>query len=124
MSGRAASRVQLVGRSAERAALWKRASTPGVLTLLGTPGVGKTALARALFARWRGRACWVDLTEARALAELRAAVARGLGLQGARAPDSVERCLERQGPMLLVLDNFEQLLPAGAAVPAGWAHEA
>lgn len=68
--------------------------------------------------------CWfVDLSSARNLEELCASVGAQLGVGLAGSGDLVPRiahALEARGPMLLVLDNFEQLVPDGANAVATW----
>lgn len=65
----------------------------------------------------------MDLSSARALEELCASVGAQLGVGLAGAGDLVLRiahALEARGAMLLVLDNFEQLVPDGASAVATW----
>lgn len=81
----------------------------GCVTLVGMPGVGKSSLARAALARWRGRAAWVDLAPLTSDTQVAGAIARALGSQldegGAAA--QVLRLLPPDEPLLLVLDNAE-----------------
>jgi predicted ATPase len=89
-----------------------------LITLLGSPGCGKTRLAKRFAALHaadyaRGGAWFCDLTEARDADEAVACVARTLGasLQGGpdeTAIDQLGRVLAAEGPMLLVVDNCEQ----------------
>ncbi len=95
-----------------------------LMTLLGPPGVGKTRLAleaaSRLQAMYADGACFValDAVEDPSLAPLTIAAALGLEDKGTGEPqDQVIEYLRRK-EMLLVLDNFEQLLPAAPQAAA------
>jgi predicted ATPase len=103
-----------------------------LVTLLGPPGMGKTRAATG-YAELRGApflaegGVWFcDLSLARDVADLCAAVARTLGvrlsveLEGDAAAEFVGQELAELGPVLLVLDNFEQLSRDAAARVARW----
>ena len=89
-----------------------------ILTLLGPGGVGKTSLAlevanEASYAFPDG-ACFVSLASVTDPSLVMATVAHALGLReatGASPQEAVERFLEDKC-FLLVLDNFEHVLPA------------
>ena len=89
-----------------------------LLTLIGPAGVGKTRLALEAGKRFGDNfpdGIWfVDLTTIRDPAEVPAAVAGSLGLPDTGPTPLLERlsaCLQAR-ETLLILDNFEQVLPA------------
>lgn len=102
-----------------------------LVTFVGPAGVGKTRLSLALawalseapeFGR---RVAFCDLSEAVTLDDLCASVVHALGIKGVReggdvVVQRVGRHLERQGPTLLVLDNFEQLVDVAALAVGEW----
>ena len=113
-----------IGREAERAELARRLEEPGVrlLTLTGPGGTGKTALAirvaRDVADRYRDGVSFVDLSGAGDTHAALLALGRVLGV--GEAPDRsledqlVDRLRDRQ--TLVVLDNFEQVTEAAAAM--------
>jgi predicted ATPase len=93
-----------------------------LVTILGGPGLGKTRLAREL--RWPSRTVFCDLTSAVDADGLAAAVAGELGAPlGADPVDGVGDALAASGDILVILDNFEQLLSAAPTV-ARWLDQA
>jgi predicted ATPase/class 3 adenylate cyclase len=114
----------LVGRDAELGELRRRLADPAVrlVTLTGPGGTGKTTLAlrvaEDLAPTFRDGVAFVDLSSARDTAAALVLVARAVGLD-----DVIDRPLEEelrdrlQGrQLLLVLDNFEQVIEAATAV--------
>jgi predicted ATPase/Flp pilus assembly protein TadD len=87
-----------------------------LLTLVGPGGVGKTRLALQLaaecFADFSGGAWFVPLADVREAVQLRGRVAEALSL---RDVDGLDPFL-RGRPLLLVLDNFEQITDAGSEI--------
>ena len=95
-----------------------------LVTLTGPGGVGKTSLAlhvaHQLLEPLRGDVVFVELAAIRDPALVIAAVAGALGVREG-AGESVAEALARElvdREMLLVLDNFEQVVSAGRAVGA------
>lgn len=115
----------LIGREQELTAVTTYLSRADVrlLTLLGPPGIGKTRLglqaALELQAGFDGNVYFVALEGITDPALVTVAIARSLGFPGGSPKTSplLRLTRELQGkPALLVLDNFEQLLPAATAV--------
>jgi predicted ATPase/DNA-binding SARP family transcriptional activator len=93
-----------------------------LVTLLGPGGVGKTRLAlevaHAARARFRDGIGWVELAGAGRWQEVGTTIGRALplsALPGEAVEDAVVRYL-RNRRLLLVLDNFEHVLPAASLV--------
>jgi predicted ATPase len=114
----------LVGREADVAGVSRMLTAPGarLIVLTGAGGAGKTRLALAVAERtrrqWRDGAAFVDLSAVSDPRLVSDAIASALGLvgQGRERPlDTVERVLADRD-MLLVLDNFEQVLDAAPVV--------
>ena len=108
----------LIGRDAEVKTLCNRfvGHRGRLLTLLGPPGVGKTRLALELAEQLsylrRDGASFIALSSLRNGAHLASSVAVGLGLSNVETKPPKKRLLEflRRRELLLILDNFEQLL--------------
>ncbi len=110
----------LVGRERELASIkelvWR--STTRLLTLLGSPGIGKTslgiALASALQADFKDGLLYVSLGPLSDPSLVAATLAEALGVREAPTRtllDSLQDVL-RDKQMLLILDNFEQVVSA------------
>lgn len=92
-----------------------------LVTLLGSPGVGKTGLARAIGAqsqhRFREGACFVELAPLRSADHVLPAVAQAIELANSGpllATALAERL--RGEELLLILDNFEHVIDAAPGV--------
>ncbi|MEL6344847.1 MAG: tetratricopeptide repeat protein [Myxococcota bacterium] len=110
------------GRVDERDQLVARCASPGVVTVLGAAGMGKTRLALALLEAQPQRGWFVNLTEARDAAAVTRAVAATIGcpLTSADPAETLINALENLGGALLVLDNFEQALTAADETVGRW----
>ncbi len=116
----------LIPRVAETAQVVDILSAPGVrlVTLTGPPGIGKTrlavAVATALTAAYPAGVCFVPLAALTDPALVLPALVAALGLPASGLPAPEVRLAEALGAdrHLLVLDNFEQVLGAAAALSA------
>jgi len=119
-----------VGRDDELADLHDQLKRSRLVSVLGPPGAGKTRLATEYALRYgsafssegAGGVWFCDLSEARDLDDVVRALAHALDLAltdehtEKKAVERIAAALAARGPTLLVLDNFEQLVPL--AVPA------
>lgn len=110
--------TSLIGRDREIAEVTRLLEQPGVrlVTLGGPGGIGKSRLAVAVAAELAGRQAvrFVALAALHEPGAVLPAIARGIGLRDPGGPtllSDVRRALEGR-ELLLVLDNFEQVLPA------------
>src|SRR5260221_3730980 len=108
----------LIGREQEVQAIGEMLAHPEVrlLTITGTGGVGKTRLALevagVLRADFADGACFVPLAPVSDPARVMAAIAQALGLWeiAALPPEEQVQAALRERHLLLVLDNFEQVV--------------
>ncbi|NOY80783.1 MAG: hypothetical protein GXP31_07235 [Kiritimatiellaeota bacterium] len=113
---------RFVGRTKELARLerWFDKENARLVTILGTSGMGKTRLALAaaerLLESYHGAVWFVSLADVTDPVLVPAAILHVLQTSGAREEDPFGRIVEivEPQPALLVLDNFEHLLPEGA----------
>jgi predicted ATPase/DNA-binding SARP family transcriptional activator len=117
-------RTPLLGREVELVAVQAllMQELVGLVTLTGTPGVGKTRLAlevaAGLHAAFAGEVWFVDLAPTRDAGLVLSAIATALGLCETDAqplPERLKRFL-RTRQRLLLLDNFEQVIAAAPLI--------
>lgn len=95
-----------------------------LVTLWGPGGAGKTRLAREYAAQQKLPVTFCDLSETRTPSEAASVVVQALALEpiGGAGELGAElgRAIDRRGPLLLILDNFEQLIEAAAGLVSSW----
>ncbi|GAA3586324.1 BTAD domain-containing putative transcriptional regulator [Kribbella ginsengisoli] len=109
-----------VGRADELCTLAAELARPGLVTVLGGPGVGKTRLAQevALSTQSTGRQVgWLDLAPLRSPASVNGALEAAIGLDS-RPGDPIAHCAEALDGSLLVIDNAEHLIDEVAKLAA------
>lgn len=112
--------TQLIGREGEVQAACALLDRPEVrlLTMTGAGGIGKTKLASQvgadLLKQFAHGVCWVSLSAISDPKRVLPTIAHTLGLQGSNHRPHIERLNTylRDKHLLLILDNFEQILPA------------
>jgi predicted ATPase len=122
--------TRFVGRARELASLRELFDAgERLVTLVGGAGMGKTRLARrfaetAELELEQGGVWLCDLTEARDVDSICSVVAAVLEIpvadRDARVADKLGHALAARGPMLLVLDNFEQIVDCASATVGLW----
>lgn len=117
-------RTAFFGRSSEQKALLRElGSGARLITITGPSGVGKTRLARQLqaqtFDSFGGGAWFCSLASCATPADVCGSVAQALGLP-VDDEAGLAAALARRGPLLLVLDNLEQLSEQAAPLLEGW----
>jgi predicted ATPase/transcriptional regulator with XRE-family HTH domain len=118
--------TNLVGRRAELADLERLLSSSGgparLVTITGPPGVGKTRLSLEVAHRVRGRhglpVRFVSLADVRDPTLVADHIAASIALPPTPGPDRFQLLLRalRGRPSLLLLDDFERVLPAADVV--------
>jgi predicted ATPase/class 3 adenylate cyclase len=118
--------TSFVGREADVAAISEILCRTDVrmVTLMGTAGVGKTRLAlqvaSQLGPQFSDGVCFVSLEQASNIDMFQQTLAQALNIQEEKEhslPEQIKAAL-RDLTLLLVFDNFEQVLPAGVKVAA------
>jgi predicted ATPase/class 3 adenylate cyclase len=111
-----------IGRAREVGEVSRLLTTTRMLTLTGPGGTGKTRLsiaaAQASLASYPAGAAWVGLSPIADPALVPTAIAKVLGVVDQGTRDLTDLVAERIGAdrLLLLLDNFEQVLPAARTV--------
>jgi len=116
--------TSFVGREKEIAAICAQLRRAGLrlLTLFGTAGVGKTRLAlqvaKELIDQFADGIYFVALEQLNNTDEVMSAIAQAVGVQQEKGRSLLEQVKEtlHEQSLLLVLDNFEQVLSARLAV--------
>ncbi|MEQ1567578.1 MAG: protein kinase, partial [Myxococcota bacterium] len=119
----------LVGRTGALGRLREAIARPGIVTLVGPGGVGKTRLVAELVqggvtaGGGPTEYVWCDLVSCRSLTELCVSVATSLGtdLREGDPAEQIGRAIGARGRVALVLDNLEQVLDVAAPAIARWA---
>ncbi|MEL6345624.1 MAG: tetratricopeptide repeat protein [Myxococcota bacterium] len=118
-------RDRFIGRQTELRDLSAQLAPGQLVTLMGMGGLGKTRLSieagRQVRPNWPGGVWFCDLAEARSTRGLVAAIARVLDVPLKQSPiDQIGQALSSRGRVLLILDNFEQVVDAAAETVGRW----
>lgn len=123
--------TSFVGRAREIEELAALLESAALVSLIGPGGIGKTRLARQVcekvLDRYEGGGWFVDLSGATDAEGIARAVADTLGIPHAAEHEParlVADALQYRPPILLVLDNFEQVLEHGALTIGLWQRRA
>ncbi|MEL6343146.1 MAG: tetratricopeptide repeat protein [Myxococcota bacterium] len=101
-----------------------------LVVVQGPGGTGKTRLAvhfaRQSLATYPGGVCFCDLSEAHTHEAMRRVIAQELGvtLRKEEPDEKLGYAISGRGRCLIILDNFEQLVPSSAAVVSQWVAQA
>ncbi len=115
--------TSFVGRTQELQKLGNLLDGFRLVVVLGPGGIGKTRVVRRLLEERAGNSVFVDLADARDLGAMNRALALSLGLPPESA-DEVSDLLPGCGDLLVVLDNFEQLVDLAASEVHDWLQSA
>lgn len=115
-------RDPFVGRRVERATLTQWLDGPGLVTITGPGGVGKTRLAIMVAGTLDHPVQFVDLTECRTAGDIVREVASAIGVPlDTRAPGArLTSALAGRGRLTLMLDNFEQVAAHAPETVGAW----
>jgi predicted ATPase/class 3 adenylate cyclase len=118
----ARSRTSFVGRDSALARLRKALDEPGLVTMTGPGGIGKTRLVSEFATRCAtdhpGGVWLVELAPLDSAPAIPSAIAGALGMRGSAEIERVADELDRRGEVVLILDNCEHLIEAIAEVTA------
>lgn len=102
------SKSRLIGREGHLQSLRDALLRSRWVLVTGPAGVGKSRLAREVACE--RDSLWIDLAAARTRDEMDVALARALHIEAREdLSDAIGRTIAKRGPLLLVLDNIEQL---------------
>jgi predicted ATPase len=87
-----------------------------LLTLLGPGGIGKTRLSIEIGRRMGGEVCFVDLSSQKDASKVPALIAKSLGIGAREGTLAALKVALRPHEFFLILDNFEQVLPASTLI--------
>ena len=118
----AAARTSFLDRDRDIDTLRQLLESPGIVTITGPGGLGKSRLASELASadaeRYAGGAWLAELSAVDDPAQLADVVAASLGIDAGAAVDALAREVERRGELLIALDGCEHLIEAVAELVA------